>query len=114
MVLGGLEGSRGLAGVVRDATPPVGGAPAESARPNPNASASTPLPAPAGGTTPIAESVPSEAPPGTDPALWRVLTAAERSFFMQSQALGPLTYRPGAGDGSAAPALRGGRIDVRV
>ena len=52
------------------------------------------------------------APPGSDPALWSVLTAEERRFFAQQAALGPIHYGPH----SMAPvstAPLGGRIDVR-
>lgn len=58
--------------------------------------------------------VPAEAPAGTDPQLWEVLSADERAFFARARALGPLTYAPGArGDRQAAP-VRGGRVDLRV
>lgn len=57
--------------------------------------------------------VPLEAPPGTDPALWSVLTAEERRYFAKMQALGPLTYGPRPA--TAPPTLaRGGRIDTTV
>lgn len=53
------------------------------------------------------------APPGTDPNLWSVLTAEERAYFEQVQALGPVTYGPSAT--SPDPAVpRGTRVDVRV
>lgn len=53
------------------------------------------------------------APPGTDPALWSVLTADERAYFERVQALGPITYGPNSSP--AAPAARvGGRIDLKV
>jgi hypothetical protein len=59
-----------------------------------------------------------QAPPGTDPALWSVLTGAERSFFAKHVNAGPLTYskmmlvkHPPA---SAAPSIVGGRVDVRA
>ena len=57
--------------------------------------------------------IPLEAPPGTDPALWSVLTAEERRYFAKMQALGPLTYGPRPA--TAPPTLaRGGRIDTTV
>lgn len=58
--------------------------------------------------------LPVEAPPGTDPELWSVLTGEERRFFAQARAMGPVTY--GRGNlGLAELALqRGGRLDVRV
>jgi hypothetical protein len=61
-----------------------------------------------------------QAPAGTDPKLWSVLTSDERAYFMKSESTGPLTYgrvmSPGA-DGQQAPALharRGARVDLRV
>jgi len=57
--------------------------------------------------------VPTEAPPGTDPMLWSVLTAEERTYFARTRALGQITYAPGTG-GRNAGLPRGGRIDVRV
>ena len=71
-------------------------------------------------------SLPAEAPAGTDPELWSVLTGAERTFFAKSSASGPLTYgRVAAGvqalQGNATAAAnafgataRGGRLDVRA
>ncbi len=61
--------------------------------------------------------VPAEAPPGTDPVLWSVLTSEERAFFAKASAQGPLTYTkmmaPQAP--ASAPAMpRGSRMDVRV
>ena len=58
--------------------------------------------------------VPTDAPKGTDPALWSVLTSEERSFFAKARAMGPLTYGPGQDRGAAAGTLLGGRLDVRV
>lgn len=55
-----------------------------------------------------------EPPPGTDPALWSVLTSEERAYYAKVQALGPLTYRPGAESPTSTPAVRGGRLDVRA
>ena len=71
--------------------------------------------------TPIAgqnatqSAVPTEAPPGTDPALWSVLTSDERNFFAKTAALGPLTYsRLKAATQPAPPTARGVRLDVRA
>ncbi len=59
--------------------------------------------------------VPTEAPAGTDPALWNVLTTEERAFFSKSAALGPLTYgKIKNATLPAPPAMRGGRLDVRA
>jgi len=62
------------------------------------------------------QSVPAEAPAGTDPALWSVLSGDERAFFAKSGAMGPLTYGRALRDMNAAqmPASRGGRLDVKV
>jgi hypothetical protein len=75
---------------------------------------------------PLAAAAPglsAEAPAGTDPALWGVLTGEERAFFAKAAASGPLTYSrissgvqalagaPLAGAGGVA---RGGRLDVRA
>lgn len=57
--------------------------------------------------------VPSEAPAGTDPMLWSVLTSEERSFFARAHAMGQVTYGPGSGSARAGMPL-GGRVDVRV
>ena len=60
-------------------------------------------------------SVPLEAPAGTDPALWDVLTTEERTFFSKTAALGPLTYgKIKSATLPAPPAMRGGRLDVRA
>lgn len=88
--------------------------------------APAPTPAPAATTalkaqpslTSAASALPAEAPPGTDPALWSMLTTEERTFFAKAAATGPLTYgRAAAGinaQAPAAPAVRGGRLDVRA
>ncbi len=87
----------------------------------------TPLPL-RGATSPLGgaqASLPAEAPAGTDPALWGVLTSEERSFFAKSATSGPLTYgRVAAGvqalQGNTAAAnafgaaARGGRLDVKA
>ncbi|WP_396205755.1 hypothetical protein [Gemmatimonas sp.] len=72
--------------------------------------------------TPIAgqgatqSAVPAEAPAGTDPALWSVLTAEERNFFAKTASLGPLTYSrfKEATTAQTPPAARGVRLDVRA
>jgi hypothetical protein len=51
-------------------------------------------------------------PPGSDPALWSVLTTEERRFFAQQAALGPIHYGPGSTPQAPAAPL-GARIDVR-
>jgi hypothetical protein len=56
-------------------------------------------------------------PPGTDPALWSILTNAEREHFSASGARGPLTYGMASRGQLTTPApttARGGRLDVKV
>jgi hypothetical protein len=88
----------------------------EDARRIAPAAQSPALRAPAG-TSAAAFALPAEAPAGTDPALWSILSAEERSFFAKSQAMGPLTYgrriAEQAATSSAMPAVRGGRLDIR-
>ena len=59
-----------------------------------------------------------QAPEGTDPALWSILTGEERAYFANNSASGPLTYSkvmmPNKSTSSALPAVRGGRVDVRA
>jgi hypothetical protein len=57
---------------------------------------------------------PAEAPRGTDPALWSVLTSEERAFFARARESGPLMYGRGSDGGALAGARIGGRIDVKV
>lgn len=72
--------------------------------------------------TPIAgqgaaqSAVPAEAPPGTDPSFWSVLTTEERNFFAKTASLGPLTYSrfKEATAAPTPPAARGVRLDVRA
>jgi hypothetical protein len=78
------------------------------------AAAPTP-PAPA--TLRATSSLPTQAPAGTDPALWSILTAEERTFFARYATSGPLTYLKVMMPDSASPgtaASRGRRIDVRA
>jgi hypothetical protein len=64
---------------------------------------------------PRAVPVPGDAPEGTDPELWAVLTSEERSFFSRMHLSGPLTYgRKAVVAHTQAPLARGGRIDVRA
>ncbi len=60
----------------------------------------------------------AQAPEGTDPALWSVLTSDERAFFSRVVTSGPLTYSKmaaaSASRSAAMPAIRGGRIDFRA
>src|SRR5690554_2486792 len=66
-------------------------------------------------TTQTERSVPVEAPPGTDPELWSVLSTEERKFFARVGAMGPLTYGYLMKNGmEEAPVGRGGRLDVRA
>ena len=69
------------------------------------------------------QSLQAEAPAGTDPQLWSVLTGEERAFFAKAAAMGPLTYsRISAGvhalQGNvpaASPGVaRGARLDIRA
>lgn len=60
--------------------------------------------------------VPAEAPNGTDPELWSVLTTEERTFFAKTASMGPLTYGriKAVMSNAAPPAARGVRLDVRA
>lgn len=70
---------------------------------------------PIAGKDAAAHAVPAEAPAGTDPALWSVLTTEERTFFAKTAAMGPLTYgRIKAVTHAAPPVARGVRLDVRA
>jgi hypothetical protein len=62
------------------------------------------------------QAVPVEPPPGTDPALWSVLSGEERAFFAKAGAMGPLTYGRALHELKSAqlPAARGGRLDVKI
>ncbi len=70
---------------------------------------------PIAGQSAAQSAVPAEAPAGTDPSLWSVLTNDERNFFAKTAALGPLTYgRIKAVTNPAPPTARGIRLDVRA
>lgn len=51
-------------------------------------------------------------PKGTDPELWKVLTADERAFFAREEAMGPLSYGHHIATGPTIPP-RGGRLNLR-
>ena len=117
MSLNGISNpiSAALANVGRPQTPParVDQGQAGYARPvAPAAGAPLTPQAPLAGA---AAGLSVEAPAGTDPELWSVLTSDERAFFSKASALGPLTYgRISASAQSTPPAARGGRLDVRA
>ena len=46
-------------------------------------------------------------------AFWELLTPAEREFFTQQGALGPLSYGPRAARRDPAPGPLGQRVDLR-
>jgi hypothetical protein len=70
---------------------------------------------PIAGQSTAQSTVPADAPAGTDPTLWSVLTNDERNFFAKTAALGPLTYgRIKAVTNPAPPTARGIRLDVRA
>jgi hypothetical protein len=99
---------------VRDNTRTQGNGQAPAAVPTPSQLAiQTPAKNPAGAN---GQSVPVDPPPGTDPALWSVLSGEERAFFAKAGAMGPLTYGRAFSEMKAAqlPANRGGRLDVKI
>jgi hypothetical protein len=75
-------------------------------------------PSPTATTTATKSALTPQAPPGTDPALWSILTGEERAYFANNSTNGPLTYTkimmPNKSSSSALPAVRGGRVDVRA
>lgn len=119
-----------LGSLGRPLGPPGAGAgaarPAQSgvARPQAAPAALRPQPPLAGAAAGAAgAALPAEAPAGTDPELWSVLTGEERAFFAKAAASGPLTYsRISAGVhalagnpmAQAGGAARGARLDVRA
>ena len=76
----------------------------------------TPAPNAAAPNAERSPAVPTQAPAGTDPELWSVLSAEERVFFAKLGAMGPLTYGRVLSQAQQAsvPAARGGRLDVKV
>ncbi|MES2305361.1 MAG: hypothetical protein V4558_07630 [Gemmatimonadota bacterium] len=55
---------------------------------------------------------PSAAARAGDSALWNVLTDEERAFFLDMNALGPISYGPGGAKSSTPAAPLGQRIDI--
>ena len=98
---GAPNGVRGAYGL-----PPV-------TRPAPQKPVAAPAPAVEVGKLPSAARPAVDAPAGSDPALWAVLTSEERSFFARQAALGPLSYGPRS-TAPVADAPLGQRIDVRA
>ena len=96
---------------VRDNTRTQGQRPAPAALPP----AANPLAAPKAAPG-AQQAVPVEPPPGTDPALWSVLSGDERAYFAKVGAMGPLTYGRALQELKAAqlPSARGGRLDVKI
>jgi hypothetical protein len=70
----------------------------------------------AGLLAPRQDTLPLEAPAGTDSELWQVLTSEERAYFAKISSMGPLTYgRPSAPTlATDSPMVRGGRLDVKA
>jgi|SRR5690625_2166434 len=58
--------------------------------------------------------LPVEAPPGTDPELWSVLTTEERAYYARAQSLGPLTYGRSEVVSAHESIGLGGRLDLKV
>jgi len=120
MSLNGISQNPLLSPLGRPAQPQGGAQGAiNGTRPSPERASALPERAPAAAARPsIAATpspVPAEAPAGTDPALWSVLTTEERTFFARTASLGPLTYgKIKSATMPAPPAARGGRLDVRA
>lgn len=110
-----INGIRSPYGVVPPAIRDVG---AETTRPAPTSQQATiaqpPRPAATGAAS--APAVPAQAPAGTDPELWSVLTQDERAHFAALGAMGPLTYGRVLNSGvmPKATAPRGIRLDVKA
>ena len=106
-VLGGSPLARGIGGADR------GAANVERSLP---AAATVALPAATRSSAAGAAALPVDAPEGTDPALWKILTSEERQHFATAGARGPLTYGYlGRSQSPSQPAVsRGARLDLRA
>jgi hypothetical protein len=75
-------------------------------------------PGPSASKSGKASALTPQAPEGTDPALWSILTGEERAYFANNMSSGLLTYSkvmmPNRTTASALPVARGGRVDVRA
>lgn len=104
---------------------PLAGRPGANERTRANADAAAPAPV----ATPAATraqaaraaqraggALPAEAPAGTDPELWKILTSDERQHFATAGARGPLTYGHLARSQppQELPVSRGARLDLRA
>ena len=108
-------GSIGRPDTARPTTDRTGTAGTAGATANANARPALKAQTPIAGQGAAQSAVPAEAPPGTAPTLWSVLTADERTFFAKTAALGPLTYgRIKAAQNATPPTARGVRLDVRA
>lgn len=107
-------GANGQAGLDRASL----GTPHGLTRANANAHANALKPqAPIAGQQATQSPVPAEAPAGTDPAFWSMLTTEERNFFAKTASMGPLTYgryKAAVTTPPAPPTARGVRLDVRA
>lgn len=111
-----VNGVGGLAATVLRPQEPRPRVEQERAAPPPSPATPPPSAARPGLLAPRQEALPADAPPGTDPDLWRMLNAEERAYFARMTAMGPLTYgRPSAAaPAGETPLARGGRLDVRA
>lgn len=105
----------GNSGINRPQVPVRDNSRTPAQRPAPS-SVPTPALQPQSPASRVAAGVPSDPPPGTDPALWSILSGEERAFFAKAGAMGPLTYGRAFSEmkSAQAPASRGGRLDVKI
>lgn len=113
MAIGGILGNGGIRPGTFGPKPTGDGAAQRAERERATAQANVPAKVAPAAVQSDEHAIPVEAPPGTDPALWSVLTAEERRYFAKLQAMGPLTYGPRPVP-AAQPQVRGGRIDTTV